>query len=70
MDINTLGAAIAVAKSIPGTAAQRAEAAQAAAEAVAESIPQDYSTLSEDVQELKSAISGLDELIGSGVIES
>lgn len=62
MDINTLGAAIAVAKSIPGTAAQRAEAAQAAAEAVAESIPQDYSALSEDVQELKSAISGISGL--------
>ena len=59
MEINTLGAAIAVAKSIPGTAAQRAEAAQAAAEAVAESIPQDYSTLSEDVREIKSALSGV-----------
>lgn len=33
MDTSTLGAAIAIVKSIPGTAAARAEAAQEAAEA-------------------------------------
>ena len=36
MDIETLGAAIAVAKSIPGTAAERAETAAESAESAAE----------------------------------
>ena len=35
MEIDTLGVAIAVAKSIPGTAANRAESAKASAEAAA-----------------------------------
>ncbi len=38
MDILTLGAAVAVCKSIPGSAAERAETAAAAAEAAAESV--------------------------------
>ena len=38
MDAETLGAAIAIAKSIPGTAAARAEAAAASVEEAAESI--------------------------------
>lgn len=36
MDTNLLGTLIAIVKSIPGTAANRAEAAQAAAESAAE----------------------------------
>lgn len=36
MDVTTLGAAIAIAKNIPGSAAQRAEAAAQAAEESAE----------------------------------
>lgn len=36
MDTQTLGAAIAIVKTIPGTAAQRAETAAEAAEAAAE----------------------------------
>lgn len=38
MDIVSVGAAVALAKAIPGTAAQRAETAAAAAEAAAESV--------------------------------
>ena len=56
MDSKVLGAAIAVMKNIPGSAAQRAEAAAAEAEAVAESIPEDYTALSNDVSDLKTAI--------------
>lgn len=36
MDMKTIGAAVALVKSIPGSAAQRAETAQAAAEAAAQ----------------------------------
>lgn len=64
---DVVGIAAAVAKAVPGTAGAAAAAAQAAAEAAAdhcddvlESIPEDYSTLSSDVSDLKSAIN--DEL--------
>ena len=58
----SIGEVMAIVKAIPGSAAggaiaaqQAAEAAQAAAEQVAESIPQDYSAMSADVADLKSA---------------
>lgn len=59
----SIGEVMAIVKAIPSSAAggaiaaqQAAEAAQAAAEQVAESIPQDYSAMSAEVAELKSAI--------------
>lgn len=59
-----MGQVIALVQSMPSSAAggaiaaqHAAEAAQAAAEQVAESIPQDYSAMSAEVADLKSAIS-------------
>lgn len=57
MDTTTLGAALALAKSIPDTAVSEAAAVLEQAETIVESIPQDYSELSGDVAELKSALS-------------
>lgn len=48
MDMQTFGAVLAYVKQMPGTAVARAEA-------VLESIPEEYSELSADVEELKEA---------------
>ena len=45
MDVLTLGAAVAICKGIPGSAAERAETAAAAAEAAAQSV--DTATVAE-----------------------
>lgn len=66
MDATTLGAALALMKAMPDTAASSAAAAAASAEAAQEyaeaaaaaraSIPQDYTALSDSVGDLKSAV--------------
>ena len=56
MDTTTLGAALALAKSIPDTAVSEAAAVLEQAETIVASIPEDYSELSDDVIELKSTI--------------
>lgn len=53
MDTTTLGAALALAKSIPDTAVSEAAAVLEQAETIVASIPEDYSELSDDVVELK-----------------
>lgn len=62
MDMNTVAIAVAIAKTLPDTAAGRAEAAQAVCEQILEDIPEDYSELSQDVADLKSAF---DEKVNS-----
>lgn len=57
MDTTTLGAALALAKSIPDTAVSEAAAVLEQAETIVASIPEDYSELSDDVDVLKSIIS-------------
>jgi hypothetical protein len=59
---NTAKVDAVAAKTAAETAQGKAEDAQAAAEAVAESIPSDYSQLSEDVTELKSELNGVIEV--------
>lgn len=59
MDNSTLGPALAILRRIPGSAAQRAEAAAEAAEDVLESIPESYSELSADVVDLKNAFDSI-----------
>ena len=61
---NTAKVDAVAAKTAAETAQGKAEDAQAAAEAVAESIPSDYSQLSEDVSDIKE---NLDELESDGV---
>ena len=64
MDVGTLMSAIAVMKTMPDNAAASAEAAAQSAEeaqAVLDSIPEDYSELSEDVGALKSAVEEITE---------
>lgn len=67
MDTTTLGAALALAKSIPRTAVSEAAAVLAEAETVAASIPQDYSELSDDVDELKSHLNAMQTATASDV---
>lgn len=57
MDTTTLGAALALAKSIPDTAVSEAAAVLEQAETIVASIPEDYSELSDDVVELKDTLS-------------
>ena len=58
MDISTLGAAIAIAKSIPGSAGERAETAASLAEAAAQSVSQSASQITQnadDIADLRSS---------------
>lgn len=56
MDTTTLGAALALAKSIPGTAVSEAQAVLTQAEAVVASIPSDYSEMDDRVDALETEL--------------
>ena len=62
-DANTAKEEAATAKTAAETAQGKAEDAQAAAERVAESIPSDYSQLSEDVSDLKEGLTRFETII-------
>ena len=72
MDTSTLMAAIAVMKNMPDNAAASAAAAAESAEAAQEvlnNIPQDYTELSEDVSNLKSALTDIENVLIERTVE-